>query len=76
MPTYDYKLVRLPKVKGIDKDFYGIGYFAENGEFIFALIKPEMPNQPLRSINPTQWKKNDYKNETEIEILGNIESLP
>ena len=55
MEKYDYKLVKLPRAKGIDKDFYAIGYFSENGEFIFSLIKPEMPNQALRSIHPKDW---------------------
>jgi hypothetical protein len=75
MPTYDYKLVRLPTIKGIEKDFFGIGYFSENGEFVFVVLTPEIiKNNPFRSIRPKEWGKQSY--ESDIEIIGNIKSLP
>lgn len=76
MPTYDYKLVRLPKVKGIEKDFYGIGYYSpENGEFIFAVLTSGLiETQPLRSIHPKEWGTQSY--ESELKVIGSIENLP
>jgi len=72
---YDLKLVKLPKTKEISEDFYGVGYYAENGEFIFSVITPKfIENSPLRSVHPKEWNTQVY--EDEINVIGNIVNLP
>lgn len=67
-------LARLPKIPNLDKDFYGIGYFSENGDFLFSVITPQMMRTfPLRRIPPEKWKKNEYPSE-DGEIIGKIQN--
>ncbi len=62
-------LVRLPRVKGIDEKYYGIGYFSKEKEFIFSLITPEIiKTLPVRSI--------DKDKTDEIFVIGTIDDLP
>jgi hypothetical protein len=74
----DLLLIKLPKIPNIDKEFYGIGYFAENGDFIFALLTPSIiKNFPLRSVKALEWKPfsdNVYLSD-KPKIIGKIEEL-
>lgn len=71
--NYEYFLVKLPRIKDLDKDFYSIGYFAENGDFIFSVLTPEI-FFPVRSISPQKWNENEYDSQ-KPEIIGKIEGL-
>jgi len=73
---YQLKLVRLPRIPGNTTDFYGIGYYAENGEFIFSLLSKKLfDNSPLRTLYDNKWY-NEYANENEITFIDDIEELP
>ena len=68
-------LARLPEYDFIRGPFYGIGFFDEEGNFIFALLKPDFINdQPLRSVNVDCPKKG--KEIWDLSILGEIKHLP
>ncbi len=68
------KLVRLPRIKGNPKYFYAIGYYTEDGSFVFALLNREIiRNSPLRSISADKW--DGSKKENEIVIIDDISEL-
>lgn len=62
-------LVRLPKIKSENQDYFGIGYY-ENDKFIFSLITEDMIKlQPLRNLTISKCKENT------LEFLGKIKPI-
>lgn len=74
MTKNDVILVRLPRVAGIEEDFYGIGYHSDSG-FIFTLITPEIMNKFPRRMFPFP-KDTGYLSEYQYEVIGKIVTLP
>jgi len=71
---YDLKLVKLPRLPGDFENFYALGYYAENGDFFFALLsRGTLNSTPLRSIPASGWGK-ELKDQ--IIIIDKIEELP
>ena len=70
----DLILVKLPKVLGTDKDYFGVGRKGKHG-FTFSLITPEIiKTLPSRHIPRPEWENKesfDY-----LEVIGTIEKLP
>jgi hypothetical protein len=58
-----------------EKDFYGIGYFCINGDFIFSLLTEEMIKTfPIRKIYAKEWSGNEYDS-FDGKIISKIERL-
>ena len=74
-PNYEKLLVKLPSIPGVAEEFYGVGYFSENGDFVFILLTPDiMKNAPVRSISATKWKNTEFVSDP-IQIIGTIKKL-
>jgi len=67
-------LVRLPKVDGIEQDFYGVGY-NEGNSFVFMILTPDFINKfPLRAFPFPEY--NGYDSSSYYEVIGEIVNLP
>jgi len=66
----DIILVKLPKVENVEQDFFGIGYFSDNG-FVFSLLTEDIcSSNPLRIIPYPV-----HPNEMDIKIIGKIKNI-